>query len=450
MNISNNLIPEWQAMKTHASCASTYAPGEIIFREGDTASRAYIIEKGRVEVSICRQGKKLVLTEYVSGDLFGEMALIDETTRSATVTALETTEVIIIDRSQFEKAFDKSHPLVTLFMHTMLHNLRETNQLLLNTTSTRDFAAKPERQSSKYQSARQETVIQMKAENELSRALHSREFELYFQPIINTGDGRICGFESLVRWRHPVRGLLTPDKFIHLAEQSGFITQLGEWIIDDACGHLSRMINELPELLTDTPDFFLTVNLSAQQLLSPDLFSRVMASLVRHGLTSNNIKFEITEHILMDDPEAALTVLEKLRHHGFRIAIDDFGTGYSSLSYLHTFPIDTLKIDRSFVNSIQTNTASLNIVNAIINLAKTLGLTVVAEGFEVKQQLAKLENLDCDYVQGYYFHRPMPFNKALALLKQHRPTPGAETGCPTRNPSAVPPADKYSAKTPGL
>ncbi len=417
MSRAGHQIQSWIAMKALASYTLAFNPGDIIFSEGDPGCTAYIIEKGRVEISISRSGERLVLAEYDTGDLFGEMALIDDTPRSATVTALEPTEVIAIDRGLFEKAFDNAHPLVNLFMHTILYNLRKTNHLLLNKVVTPGYLLAQEKFSNKFLDARNETVYLVKAENELNRALRDDEFELYFQPIVNTETGRIGGFESLVRWFHPERGMVSPDEFITTAEQTGLIKELGDWIINEACRQLSRLSGTMPELFSKQPDFFVSINLSAKQFIFPDLFSVVIDTLKQHRLTPHNIKFEITESILMDNPETALVILEKFKEQGFRIAIDDFGTGYSSLSYLHTFPIDTLKIDRSFVNSMQENDTSLNIVKAVISLARAIDMTVIAEGVETEQQLNDLQQLGCDLLQGYHFSRPLPFSEALELLK---------------------------------
>ena len=302
-------------------------------------------------------------------------------------------------------------------MHTILHNLRKTNHRLLHKVVTPGYLAAHHRLTNKFLDARNETVNLVKAENELTRALQADEFELYLQPIVNTNSGKIAGFESLIRWQHPERGMVPPDQFITLAEQTGLIKPLGDWIIDDACRILKVLHKELPELFANDADFFLSINLSAKQFIFPDIFNHVLDTLKTHKLSSRNIKFEITESILMDNPETALMILQKFREQGFRIAIDDFGTGYSSLSYLHTFPIDTLKIDRSFIMSMQENKTSLNIVHAIIGLAKAIDLNLIAEGVETKEQLESLQYLECDHVQGYYFYKPMPFAAALELLK---------------------------------
>jgi len=419
MKTQLNAYPNWIAMKKLASYTQIYQAGEIIFREDDIGSTAYIIERGKVDVSITRNGERLILAEYRDGDLFGEMALIDKTPRSATVTALEHTEVIAIERSLFEKAADTAHPLINLFMQTILHNLRKTNQLLLSHFSTPGYLVNTRKLNSKFYDARNETVFLVKAENELTRAIKLNEFQLYLQPIIDISNDSIAGFETLVRWIHPERGLIAPNEFIALAEQTGLIKGLGNWIIQEACQKLQTVCSTLPDIIKQRPDFFLSINLSARQFIFPDLYTHAMEAISKYNLSAHNIKFEITESILMDDPETATLLLDKFRQQGFRIAIDDFGTGYSSLSYLHRFPINTLKIDRSFILSMSDNPTSKNIVNAIIGLAKAIKLNVIAEGVETEAQLNDLKKLGCDFIQGFYYHKPMPFDEALGVLCQH-------------------------------
>ena len=231
-------------------------------------------------------------------------------------------------------------------------------------------------------------------------------------------NNRIIGFEALIRWQHPERGLVPPFEFIELAEQTGLIAPIGDWIIDQACLQLQQLLQEVPELLKETPNFFVSINLSAKQFIEPHLINQIKHAVQTHHISPTNLKFEITESIFLDNPETALSMLQQLRALGIRIAIDDFGTGYSSLSYLHTFPIDTLKIDRSFVSSMQSNITSKNIVHAIISLSNSIGMDVIAEGVETEQQKNELQELGCQYIQGFYLYKPIPFNDILALLRK--------------------------------
>ena len=235
-------------------------------------------------------------------------------------------------------------------------------------------------------------------ERDLRKALPSDEFELYFQPIIDLASETINGFETLIRWNHPQRGLVSPDMFIPLAEEIGLIVPIGEWVIREAC----TLAALWPE------DLKVAVNLSPIQFRSAGLLAVIVGALAASGLAPDRLELEITETVLLHDSEATLNMLYQLRELGVRIAMDDFGTGYSSLSYLQSFPFDKIKIDRSFVRDIVESTGSLNIVRAIAALAKGLGMAATAEGVETSEQLAAIKTEGCTEMQGYLFSKPVP------------------------------------------
>jgi len=405
-------------MKSTSSYTHVYSPGEVIFKQGDLGTSAFIIEEGRVEVSITHNGKKTVLAEYNGGDLFGEMSLIDETTRAATATALEPTKVVAIYRSIFDKALDSVHPVVSLMMHTIMYQRRQTNPSLLSKAETDKFYAELKKNDLKYQHAHAETVNLVMAESELSDAIDDSQFELYYQPITSLFNNQITGIEALIRWNHPEGDVITPAEFMPIAEKTSLIKKLGEFIIDSACQQLNKLTQELPDVYTDNPDFFVSINLSAQQFIYSDLLDQVKTSIESHKVSPTHIMFEITESILMVEPETAQRVLDDFKQQGFRIAIDDFGKGYSSMSYLHSFPIDIVKIDRSFIESMHTNATSMAVVQAIIGLAKAIDLNVIAEGVETEAQFNGAKSLGCDQAQGYYLYKPMPYAEMIDLLKK--------------------------------
>ena len=222
--------------------------------------------------------------------------------------------------------------------------------------------------------------------------------------------GTIAGCEALIRWNSPTLGFTPPDEFIGLAERTGLIIPLGKWITEQAC----RAANEFRK----HQDIYMSINLSARQFES-DSFMADIENAVRNTSISNDcIKLEITESILMSNPELAETSLKQLKAAGFSIAIDDFGTGYSSFSYLHRFPIDTLKIDQSFVNAMFSNESSMEIVRTISLLAKNLNMKTIAEGIEGKNESQQLDSFGCDYGQGYMYSRPVRFDDFLELLKR--------------------------------
>lgn len=253
----------------------------------------------------------------------------------------------------------------------------------------------------------------MQLEIDLPRALDHQEFFLAYQPICNTHTRRVTGFEALVRWQHPERGIIPPDVFIPLAEGTGHIQRLGQWVLNEACISMARWQQEHPAF----EDAIMHVNLSARQLSEPGLVEYVARTLRETGLPAHALKLEVTETMLMDNPEYAKLVLQRLRELGIGICIDDFGTGYSSLSYLQQFPIDTLKVDRSFVRRMTSQPGHHKIVQAVVALAHSLGLGVVAEGVEEEEQRIMLMGLACESAQGFLFSRPVPGEAVPPLLQ---------------------------------
>jgi diguanylate cyclase (GGDEF)-like protein len=251
-------------------------------------------------------------------------------------------------------------------------------------------------------------------ENELRQAVTRRQFELHYQPILCLSTGALRGFEALVRWRHPERGLIPPDEFIPISEEIGLINDIGDFVLREAVGQLSRWQHRHPR----EPQLVMSVNLSKAQLAWQGLVADV-AGLIRHsGIEPACVKLEVTESTIMHDAAAVVPMLSQLRELGVRLAIDDFGTGHSSLASLHRFPIDVLKIDRAFVRSMSDHREFSAIVQAIVMLAHNLNMQVIAEGVETAEQLAQLQALDCDEAQGYYFARPMPVAQADAYLAE--------------------------------
>ena len=246
------------------------------------------------------------------------------------------------------------------------------------------------------------------------------QFVLHFQPIVNLSQRTLAGFESLVRWQHPTKGLLSPENFIPEAESTGMIVQLGRHIIECGCRQLAQWQNDIPNL---PEDFKLNINVSPRQLLDPGFTDSLLESVDRYDLQTHTVCLEITESLLFEDSDQAIKLLRQLRAYGFHLSLDDFGTGYSSLSYLDNLPVDALKIDRSFVNKLEDQFGDHAIIRMIIALAETLKIGVVAEGVETQQQLQLLESMNCKSVQGYFFSKPMPAENATAYLAQHQSSP---------------------------
>lgn len=243
----------------------------------------------------------------------------------------------------------------------------------------------------------------------------SNTFSLNYQPIICLSTGKLVGFEALVRWRHPQRGLVSPAKFIPIAEETGLIIPLGQWVLWEACRQFQEW-QEINSRNNSTKPFTVAVNISGKQFSQPSLILQIQRILHKTGINPQGLKIEITESVVMENAESASKVLFQLRELGMQLSVDDFGTGYSSLSYLHRFPINTLKVDKSFVTNMGVNGENCEIVRAIVTLAHSLGLDVVAEGIETKQQLTLLKNLGCEYGQGYLFSKPVDVATATTLL----------------------------------
>jgi diguanylate cyclase (GGDEF)-like protein/PAS domain S-box-containing protein len=257
----------------------------------------------------------------------------------------------------------------------------------------------------------------LQIETDLRAALERHEFFLHYQPIVSLETGMLKGLEALIRWQHPQKGFISPAEFIPIAEETGLIVPIGDWVLLEACQQLQKWQQTFPgiEFLS------VSVNLSRKQLSRANLASYIQDVLVQNQLSPHHLKLEITETMIMDDEAAAKTILMQLKALGLQIQIDDFGTGYSSLSFLQNFPLNTLKIDRSFVWALDNDTERHEIVQSIVMLAHNLGMTAIAEGVETPEQLQRLRDFNCDLAQGYLLAKPLPTEGVEALLASMRP-----------------------------
>jgi diguanylate cyclase (GGDEF)-like protein/PAS domain S-box-containing protein len=255
-------------------------------------------------------------------------------------------------------------------------------------------------------------VALMQLENDLRRAIERHELQLYYQPIVALTTGKIVGFEALVRWQHPDRGLISPAKFVPIAEETGLIIPLGQWVLKEACRQLKAWQQAFPH----TPPLTVSVNLSSRQFSRHSLIGEIRNALDSSGLDPSHLKLEITETAIMENTESAMDMLLQIKEMGIQLSVDDFGTGYSSLGYLYRFPMDLLKIDRSFISRVDVDGEKLELVRTIITLAWNLGMDVIAEGVETTKQLAQLKALKCEYAQGYLFSKPLSVADVGVLL----------------------------------
>jgi EAL domain-containing protein (putative c-di-GMP-specific phosphodiesterase class I) len=252
-------------------------------------------------------------------------------------------------------------------------------------------------------------------ESDLRRALEREEITILYQPIVRLDDRMVAGFEALARWNHPKLGRLSPHEFINIAEESGLIVELGLFVME----HTARQLSTWQRTLRPREPLFASVNVSSRQLLRHDLIQDLRAVLARVPLNRGSLKLEITESVVMENPEHAAQMLHRLRELGAGLALDDFGTGYSSLAYLQRFPFDTIKIDKSFVHTTAKGTRP-GILRSIIALAHDLGMDVVAEGAETDSDAVELYQLGCEYAQGFAFGEPMDADAAMRLLTEER------------------------------
>jgi len=425
---------------------TSYKSGQHLFTKGDEGDCAFIIEKGTVEVYINKKGKKMIIAILSAGDLLGEMAIIDRLPRTASAQALEDTEVIVIPHEYVAQKIECSDATVRFFLKVIMERYRDMHARLMRVfeginpdesdyqdmyASTKNVVHNLMQQYLSMQdrimtavnsavplvekNAEDEDVTRTKMtlgiEKSLQRALENEEFQLFYQPIIDLQNGKIKGCEALVRWMHPQRGLIGPFEFIPFAENTGLIIPLGYWITQQACRFQQQLANDF------SADFFMSINLSSKQFEAHNLTAKMAELVNQFASRPGKIKFEVTESLLMANPDLATSALNELKEIGVQLAIDDFGTGYSSLSYLHRFPFDTLKIDRSFVSTMLQNKKSNEIVKSLIDLSHNLGMKVVAEGVETTFEENIIKQYKSEYAQGYLYSKPVPADKFKKLLQ---------------------------------
>jgi EAL domain-containing protein (putative c-di-GMP-specific phosphodiesterase class I)/CRP-like cAMP-binding protein len=390
-----------------------FYPGGIVFREGEAADCAYIVESGRVEISTLVAGEQTALATLGPGELFGEMALVDEGVRTATATALDRVELVVISQSFVKAKLEQADPMISLFLRVIMERFRGWRDRVNPSEALLEPAERY--RSVEYEEHRHFVQEVARLNRDLHLALDSQQFDIFYQPIIALGDGAVRGFEALVRWHHPVRGLVQPNDFIGLAEETGLIVPLGAQVMREACRGFQRILEAARQHRSHAGDWFISINVSPRQVGDEGFLDHLEQTLAETGLSPGRIKLEITEGLLMQNPEAAVHTLRHVKSLGFLLAIDDFGTGYSSLSYLHRFPMDTLKIDRSFVK--QTgDVRNRKIVEAIVGLARGMDLTVIAEGIEAQGDHDYLHSIGVELGQGYLISRPVPEAQLAGFL----------------------------------
>lgn len=383
---------------------------QIIFNEGDEGDCAYIIEKGRILAYLTKDQEEVPLNILGEGEIFGEMALIDNLPRSASVRALEDVRLAIVTKQQVLERVSTADKVVQLLMRVLLKRLRARNNQFASTGSSPDLELENDITA-------QTALDKIRLENQIFQAFQNREFELFYQPIVNLKNKTITGCEALLRWNSPQLGLVSPNLFIDIIENSSMVIPIGHWIINQALKDLSNIKTHLEGLNKRkvSEDFMMSINISGRQFTHSDFINNLEDLREKHELPTHNIKLEITERIMMDGA-LAIESLNQCKNMGYAISIDDFGTGFSGLQYLTQMPISFLKIDRSFVMKILSDPKSKAVVSSIIHLAHAMDIEVIAEGIEHNEEALVLETLGARYGQGYLFSKPVDVTRFIKLL----------------------------------
>ncbi|MFK7840124.1 MAG: EAL domain-containing protein [Bdellovibrionales bacterium] len=388
----------------------SFKAGDIIMKQGDEGKSAYIIEVGRVEIILTKSdGSKQSIGTRGAGAMIGEMALIDNAPRTASIRAIEDCNLLEITQDDFSQRLNNADPILKMTIQVILTRYRDT-LTRSGIMSASDSCALAEAMELEYVQATS-AVENIKIENDFKSALANGDISLHYQPLVNFQTDEIVGFEALMRWQHPELGFISPAQFIPVIEDSGFIVDASQWALKTSLEALKDI-----EMQSGHSDYFMSVNFSSHDFASDDFVDSVYEALSVTDVKPQNLHLEITERLLMGQPEQAKDTLEMCRKAGMHIAIDDFGTGYSSLSYLHYFPIDTLKIDQSFVNDMIKDKNVMTLVRSMVQLSQSMNMKTIAEGVETQEQVEALKELGCDIAQGYFYAKPMPKSDVINFL----------------------------------
>lgn len=373
--------------------------GDVLFTEGDPPTCAYLIESGTLRVSTVKAGEIVVLGRVSSGDLLGEMAVIDDSPRTASVVAETFCVLTSLDRTQLHERIENADPIVRGILRGQLHRYRTA--LAKFRGEADPPAPSPGVPNGEVDNLDRRAIGKIRLEAQLREALERRELELRYQPIFDIPLGRVTGYEALIRWTHPERGPVSPMEFIALAEETSLIVPVGRYVLEETClalGELRRRgVDELP---------FISINVSGRQLEEPDWLDDVERYTASNGISPSTLKIEITESLTLD-VDAVARLIDRCHGIGMKVSLDDFGTGHSNLGHLHKSEFDTIKLDQGFTRQMLDAPRCLAIVRAIVEMVRALDADLVAEGVETQDQLDALRIMGCRYAQGYLIGRPM-------------------------------------------
>lgn len=388
--------------------------GDTLFMEGDAADCAYIIESGELEISTHSEGQKVIICTLGSGDIVGEMGVIDSAPRTATATAHGDTRLMVVTRNQLTERISQADPILKLLVKILLDRYRSG----LNTVKGES------RVGAQGEELLSEEVVgeyirhgidKIRLESELKDALAQEQLKVYYQPLLDVPSRRIAGFEALTRWIHPERGFISPALFITLAEETRLIVPVGLYVFEHACRELAKF-----EAIAREHDYpfplFMSINISGRQIADPDFIRQAAEITSRYGLPREQIKLEITESLAVDF-EATRKWIDSAHDLGFKVSLDDFGTGFSSLETLYKLDLDAAKVDQAFVRPLHEEPRSRELLRGIVAMMKGLGLQIVVEGIETQSELEFIGALDCHYAQGFLVGKSIPEDEMEVLLR---------------------------------
>lgn len=386
----------------------------IVFRAGDNGDAAYVIESGCVEVLIQQNGEEKRVAVLSKDAMFGEIALLDGKPRTATVRTLVPTVLMRIDRSHIQELLNRTDPVIQYLLKLLLERFRSSNPGLkaLHAQTAPEDQVEPLPAPPKDTDYHATAIRTLLLVHDLSKAIDTNQLVLFYQPIMLMEDRSLAGFEALVRWRHPTLGLVSPVEFIPLAEKTGLIKRIGQWVLNQAAKDWTELRTFCDSDGQQTP--FISINLSSPELFEPNIVESIQSIMAEHDVPMNELRIELTESILISNLSQVSAALKRLRAQGVGIALDDFGTGYAGLDYLQSLPFSCIKIDKSFVQQMDGSARSLQIVRSALELSRLLGMTSVAEGIEDEDTANALAQMGCTFAQGFHYGKPMALSKIAA------------------------------------
>jgi diguanylate cyclase len=378
--------------------------GELVFREGDAPTSAYLIEAGRIEIVTQQGDEAVVLGRLGPGDLLGEMAVIDQSPRTATARAVTDCTLTVLGRDQLNERLENADPIVRALLRGQLQRYRAA----LATLRGDGEAQRAEDSGAREADVDGGAIGKIRLENQLREAIATRSLEVRFQPILEIAAQRISGYEALIRWDHPERGAVSPAEFIALAEETSLIVPVGNYVFERVSEMLASFVRA-----GHAPLPWVAVNVSARQLVAEGLLEHLVEVARRDRVPPQAFKIEITEGLALDVQRVA-TLIERCHALGLRVALDDFGTGYSNLAHVHRLGFDTVKLDQGFTRQMIDDPRSRAVVQAIVTMVSAVGADLIAEGVETPAQQVQLRAMGCRYAQGFLIGRPQAHDEALA------------------------------------